>query len=181
VPSPRDSGSCAAPERPALAGNRRRCSSVRPQQQSGVRELRATWRLLSSCRSDKGRQRRQVPRLRPPPVREIDAAARHPLHGFAVFSVTPGSTPNDVFQATRLTLRPWITGVVRARARRPLSYVEGFWSPFLGRRPDKSHAKAHAALPRSFQCQPRIFLSQAGPRFDLTLVQAEHHLWFGLG
>lgn len=24
----------------------------------------------------------------------------------------------------------------------------------------------------------RVFLSQAGPRFDLELVQAEHHLWF---
>jgi hypothetical protein len=25
----------------------------------------------------------------------------------------------------------------------------------------------------------RVFLSQAGPRFDLALVQAEHHLLFG--
>jgi hypothetical protein len=27
----------------------------------------------------------------------------------------------------------------------------------------------------------RVFLSQAGPRFDLDLLQAEHHLWFDVG
>jgi hypothetical protein len=26
----------------------------------------------------------------------------------------------------------------------------------------------------------RVFLSQAGPRFDLELLQVEHHLWFRL-
>ena len=44
---------------------------------------------------------------------------------------------------------------------------------------EKSQAKAHAYSPAQFpRHAPRVFLSQAGPRFDLELVQAEHHLWF---
>src|SRR5213076_1629017 len=55
------------------------------------------------------------------------------------------------------------------------SYVEELWSPILARCCRKEQAKANAYFQRA---APRIFLSQAGPRFDLELVQAEHHLWF---
>jgi hypothetical protein len=69
---------------------------------------------------------------------------------------------------------------VRARARRSPSYVEGFWSPFLARCRINGQAKAHAALPRSFPAHSReSFSLRRGLDFDLTLVQAEHHLWFG--
>jgi hypothetical protein len=43
----------------------------------------------------------------------------------------------------------------------------------------KEQAKANAYCRRLFQRgAPRVFLSQAGPRFGLEPVQAEHHLWF---
>jgi hypothetical protein len=42
-----------------------------------------------------------------------------------------------------------------------------------------SQAKADAYSPMDFQhTAAEIFLSQAGPRFDLKLFQAEHHLLF---
>jgi hypothetical protein len=42
-----------------------------------------------------------------------------------------------------------------------------------------AQAKADAYSPLDFQhTAQRIFLSQAGPRFDLELFQAEHHLLF---
>ena len=42
-----------------------------------------------------------------------------------------------------------------------------------------SQAKADAYSPMDFQhTAAEIFLSQAGPRFDLELFQAEHHLLF---
>jgi hypothetical protein len=42
-----------------------------------------------------------------------------------------------------------------------------------------SQAKADAYSPLDFQhTAAEIFLSQAGPRFDLELFQAEHHLLF---
>src|SRR5437764_1919134 len=63
--------------------------------------------------------------------------------------------------------------------RLPAPYVEGLWSPMprtlLGNLRQK-HTLIHQ---RDFQRRaPRVFLSQAGPRFDLGLLQAEHHLWF---
>ena len=59
------------------------------------------------------------------------------------------------------------------------SYVEELWSPSLNAVSEKLHAKADANSKRAFQRTTlRVFLSQAGPRFDLELVQAEHHLWF---
>jgi hypothetical protein len=46
----------------------------------------------------------------------------------------------------------------------------------------KRQAKANAYCQRLFRASnAEIFLSQAGPRFDLELVQAEHHLWFRVG
>src|SRR5262249_38216431 len=59
-----------------------------------------------------------------------------------------------------------------ARSRRP---------PWRGvgarasRSPKKAQAKASRYLRALFQ-KPRVFLSQAGPRFRLDLLQAEHHL-----
>ena len=59
------------------------------------------------------------------------------------------------------------------------SYVEELWSPSLVRRTRKGQAKANANALTPFRCStPRVFLSQAGPRFHLELVQAEHHLVF---
>jgi len=44
---------------------------------------------------------------------------------------------------------------------------------------EKSRLKPTLIASAYFQhATPRVFLSQAGPRFDLELVQAEHHLWF---
>ena len=44
---------------------------------------------------------------------------------------------------------------------------------------EKAQAKADANSERIVRAQtPRVFLSQAGPRFGLELLQAEHHLWF---
>ena len=44
-----------------------------------------------------------------------------------------------------------------------------------------SQAKARANSQRKFQAgAQRVFLSQAGPRFDLELLQAEHHLLVSL-
>jgi hypothetical protein len=69
----------------------------------------------------------------------------------------------------------------RARARRSPSYVEGFWSPFLGRWRIKRTLK-HTLLYRVlFTSSRESFSLRRGLDFDLTLVQAEHHLWFGCG
>ena len=73
------------------------------------------------------------------------------------------------------TLRPWIV-VQRLRGRHSTSYVEGLWSPSLGARRGKTKAKADANASVSFHATLRVFLSQAGPRFHLALLQAEHHL-----
>jgi hypothetical protein len=55
----------------------------------------------------------------------------------------------------------------------------GALEPDASYAPGKSQAKAHAYSLAQFQRRaPRVFLSQAGPRFDLGLLQAEHHLWF---
>ena len=63
--------------------------------------------------------------------------------------------------------------------RREPSYVEALWSPSLGASLVIAQAKAHAIVPALIQAATRggVFLSQAGPRFDSVLVQAEHHLW----
>jgi len=54
--------------------------------------------------------------------------------------------------------------------------VEGLWSPSLGGRRRKEQAKADANASVPFHATLRVFLSQAGPRFDLVLLQAGHHL-----
>jgi hypothetical protein len=86
--------------------------------------------------------------------------------------------PTDVFQATRLPFNPGspTAGCARAACRRPTWRSFGARASSVG---GKSQDKADASFQRSFQRRaPRVFLSQAGPRFDLELLQAGHHLWF---
>src|SRR6266508_3291379 len=76
------------------------------------------------------------------------------------------------------TLRPWITdhwlrmcavvAVLRVGALEPEPHTLILENRRLKRRLIASVYFQRAAL--------RVFLSQAGPRFDLELVQAEHHL-----
>lgn len=74
------------------------------------------------------------------------------------------------------TLRPWIAGRIRARLRGGV-IVEGLWSPSLVGQMKKRTQKLARMRARYFSAERRgVFLSQAGPRFDLELVQAEHHL-----
>jgi hypothetical protein len=61
--------------------------------------------------------------------------------------------------------------------QRSSSYVEGRWSPSLGTSSEKDKLKHTLILSVLFHAGARrVFLSQAGPRFDLALLQAEHHL-----
>ena len=83
--------------------------------------------------------------------------------------------PNDVVYATRLPFDPGSSDDGCANRSRRTSYVEGLWSPSLAIA-DELRAKAHAISRVPFIAQWRVFLSQAGPRFGLELVQAEHHL-----
>src|SRR4029453_17184294 len=75
------------------------------------------------------------------------------------------------------TLRPWIAArAVSADA----SYVEGLWSPSLGRSAGKAQAKADAIAMSSFHSRrARVFLSQAGPRVDLGFLKLSITLSFG--
>src|SRR5436305_13574024 len=107
--------------------------------------------------------------LRPSPdVRSTQQARSLPL--------SRSASAERCFPSHSPTLRPWIVDRLR---RWSASYVKELWSPSLARHSEKRQAKAHANYLRSFQRQaPRVFLSRAGPRFDLELVQAGHHLWF---
>jgi len=59
--------------------------------------------------------------------------------------------------------------------------VEELWSPICARRLENAQAKADAYSSSDFQrTTAEIFLSQAGPRFDSELFQAEHHLLFDI-
>jgi hypothetical protein len=75
------------------------------------------------------------------------------------------------------TLRPWIAVHRMHMSKRTSSYVEGPWSPTSDARLPNWHAKARHKSLALFSTPQRAedFLSQAGPRFDLELVQAEHH------
>jgi hypothetical protein len=106
-----------------------------------------------------------IPHLRPPPERELDAAAKPPASRVAVFLCHARPITERCFPSHSPTLRPWIVGrLAHVRAgRRPTWRGFGARSSVAGR--INRHAKADAALSRSFHCQPKIFLSQAGPRF----------------
>jgi len=57
------------------------------------------------------------------------------------------------------------------------SYVEELWSPSLVCCLGNMQAKANANCQRAFSpLSAEVFLSQAGPRFDLDFLQAGHHL-----
>ena len=78
------------------------------------------------------------------PLEEIDAVARpSPQARAALFSVTFGLKPNDVFQATRQPFDPG-SPTSRCAWRRSPSYVEELWSPSLAHCSEKAQAKAHA-------------------------------------
>jgi hypothetical protein len=84
---------------------------------------------------------------------------------------TQEQDPNHVFQATRLPFDPG------SPTRRPT--WRGFGARCLVRSQEIGRLKHTLIHQRYFQHRaPRVFLSQAGPRFDLGLLQAEHHLWF---
>jgi hypothetical protein len=80
-------------------------------------------------------------------------------------SLSRTTTSERCFPSHSPTLRPWIADRACARARRSPSYVEEFWSPFPGCPSVKERAKANALFCALFPTAPRIFLSQAGPRF----------------
>ena len=125
-----------------------------------------------SCRLDDPGTRLSVH----PPLWEIDAAGGlHPngssSYGSSGRSRTMFSMP--LAYPSTLDRRPPVAHFAWSP-----SYVEELWSPSLNAVSEKLHAKADANSKRAFQrTTPRVFLSQAGPRFDLELVQAEHHLW----
>ena len=93
--------------------------------------------------------------------------------------VRPLSRPSGrrrCFPCHSLTLRPWIVDRrLRERDWSP-SYVEGLWSPTLS--PFRKIARQIQLQidVRIFARARRAFLSRAGPRSDLVLLQAGHHL-----
>ena len=99
----------------------------------------------------------------------------------------PPSRPHVTFSRTRTLFSEPLAYPSTLDRRPPVahirsgssSYVEELWSPSLARRVEtrrQKHTLIASAIPSA--SAPRVFLSQAGPRFDLGLVQAEHHLWF---
>jgi hypothetical protein len=73
--------------------------------------------------------------------------------------------PSAVFHATRLPFDPGSPAAGCAAGERP-SYVEELWSPSLGRLAENRRQKLTLLRERDFQRDaPRVFLSQAGPRF----------------
>ena len=87
--------------------------------------------------------------------------------------------PNDVFHATRLLFDPGSENARCAHPERSPSYVEELWSPSLERLRGKVQAKADAYCQRSFSRQAlRVFLSQAGPQFDLAFFKLSITFWF---
>lgn len=91
-----------------------------------------------------------------------------PLHG------SSGAKPNDVFQATRSTLRPWIARLQLAGCA-PIVLRGGALEPGACTFLVELSAEI-AAFYSTLITAPRAgaFLSRAGPRFDLDLFQAEH-------
>jgi hypothetical protein len=120
---------------------------------------------VASCRLDDPGLMRPS-HLRPSPVWQIDAAAKYLLLCHARLK------PDDVFQATRLLFDPG-----SPPSRRQTSYVEEFWSPSRGVLVKKCRLKQTLLSQRNFTGRRRgSFSLRRGLDFDLTLVQAEHHL-----
>ena len=66
------------------------------------------------------------------------------------------------------------------RSRRSPSYVEELWSPSLAHQRWEMRRLKHTLIASAFPARiaPRVFLSQAGPRFDLALFKLS--ITFGL-
>ena len=83
-----------------------------------------------------------------------------------------GASPGDVFHASRLPFDPGSPTTRGTTPRRLLSYVEGLWSPRLEHVCRKNCRQKpiyfHASIFRP--SAPRVFLSQAGPRFDRSFL-----------
>jgi hypothetical protein len=132
-----------------------------------------------SPRSERGvlpvRRSRTVP-LRPAP----DGRSTQ-RHCFVSSDGARHHVPNLLCLCHSPTLRPWIVGREHARPRDDV-IVEGLWSPSLVRRSEMCRQKL-TLMPRCNSSAERrgVFLSQAGPRFVLELVQAEHHLLVARG
>jgi hypothetical protein len=79
------------------------------------------------------------------------------------------SKPDDVVQATRQPFDPG-SSAVGCSSDRTTSYVEGLWSPSLVRFAEIRRQKHTLNAERNLQRQaPRVFLSQAGPRFRTSV------------
>jgi hypothetical protein len=84
--------------------------------------------------------------------------------------------PNDVVHATRLPFNPG-SSLPACPPATTSSYVEELWSPHPRDRREIRRRKQTSIRQRNFLRERRgVFLSQAGPRFDLVLLQAGHHL-----
>ena len=119
-----------------------------------------------SCRLDDPGPLRASVQLRRP---KLDANAKAVLWHVQL-------APHDVFHATRLPFDPG--SPIRGCAARGVGvFVEEFWSPGLCAFCEIAMLKpTHDFSALSQAGAQRAFLSQAGPRFELELVQAEHHL-----
>ena len=116
--------------------------------------------------------------------RELDAAGARlsggPSLSFDVTSARRLRHCERCFPCLSPTLRPWIADRPLRTLRRSSSYVEELWSPMLRYGLEKAHAKANAICTRVIPATvAEVFLSQAGPRFELELSHSEHHLHSG--
>jgi hypothetical protein len=141
--------------------------------------------VLSAAMMDSEKAGRFAAPLRPSPTRwEIDAAGgRNPGErtrlAMVASSVSPGRSRTMFSMPLAYPSTLDHRSPLAHDLRWSTSYVEGRWSPSLGAVSGKAQAKANAIASVHFRCTtPKVFLSQAGPRFDLELVQAEHHLCF---
>ena len=126
---------------------------------------------VQSVASFRVRRSRSVPASpRTPGSSGVRAAARQ------AFPSVPSSTSPTVF--SKPLAYPSTLDRLRPGRAQPTesSSVEGFWSPIAARRVKNSMRKPMRLSKRNFtRGRAEHFLSQAGPRFDLGLVQAEHH------
>jgi hypothetical protein len=94
-----------------------------------------------------------------------------------IFPMSRTGEAERCFPSHSPILRPWIAHRRCAHPKRSTSYVEELWSPTIERLAVKRMLKHTRLSSAIYQRQAlRVFLSQAEPRFDLELVQAEHHL-----
>src|SRR5262249_34286307 len=150
----------------------RRSRNARAASASGAR--RSVEKLPDGKTTGRSRASPSIPRSE-----EIDAAGERRLSAMVASSVSSGPRPNDVFYATRPPFDPGSPAAGCAHSQRSTFYVEGFWSPTSGPDLENSTLKHTLIASAYFQRRAlRVFLSRTGPRFDLELVQAEHHLWF---